>query len=244
MGELAGKTALVTGAGKRLGRAVALALSDNGANVVAHYRTSATEAEQLCAQVTARGVRAWALPADLADPQAAEELLGRARAVAGDIHLLINNASVFEPARLAEMTFAQMTQNAAVNAWAPFALSRAFAAQGLGGHIVNLLDAGVSRHMPGHAPYILSKHVLLELTRMCALEYAPRVAVNAVAPGFVLRPDDSDPDTWSRLAGRVPMRRQGDPRDVVEATLFLLRSEFITGQVIYVDGGAHLQTGR
>lgn len=241
--ELSGKTALVTGAAKRLGRACALALAEAGVNVVAHYNRSAAEADALCAELQARGVNAWALAGDLAQPDEAEALFARAVALAGPVQVLINNASIFDPNRLADISFEQVTQNAAVNAWAPFVLCRAFAAQGLPGRIVNFLDTRVDGYDWPHVAYILSKHLLAVLTRMTALEYAPGITVNAVAPGLVLPPPGEDDSYLDRLTGSVPLQRHGTAADIARTVMFLLRSDFITGEVIHVDGGVHLRRG-
>ncbi|NPV45819.1 MAG: SDR family oxidoreductase [Armatimonadetes bacterium] len=240
---LRGKTALVTGAAKRLGRACALSLAEAGANVVVHYNRSAAEAEALCADLTRYGVRAWPLPGDLARPEEAEGLLPRARALAGPVQVLVNNASIFDPSRLEDVSFDQVTENAAVNAWAPFALSRAFAAQGLPGRIVNFLDTRVDGYDWPHVAYILSKHLLAALTRMTALEYAPDITVNAVAPGLVLPPPGEDDSYLDRLTGSVPLQRHGTEADIARTVMFLLQSDFITGEVIHVDGGVHLRRG-
>lgn len=240
---LKGKTALVTGAAKRLGRACALSLAQAGANVVVHYHRSAAAADALCADLKRHGVDAWPLPGDLAQPAEAEGLLPRAIALAGPVHILVNNASIFDPSRLDDVSFEQLTQNAAVNAWAPFVLSRAFAAQGLPGRIVNFLDTRVDGYDWPHVAYILSKHLLAVLTRMTALAYAPDITVNAVAPGLVLPPPGEDDRYLDRLAGSVPLQRHGTEADIARTVMFLLSSDFITGEVIHVDGGVHLRRG-
>jgi hypothetical protein len=241
--DLRGKTALITGAAKRLGRATALALAGEGMNLVIHYGTSAAAAEALCAEVADQGAVAWSLPADLGDPAAAETLLGEAVALAGPVQVLVNNAASFDPSRLADVTFDQVTESALVNAWAPFVLSRAFAAQGLPGRIINLLDTALEGHIRAHVAYVLSKHLLAVLTRMTALEYAPDITVNAIAPGLILPPPGQDESAFDRLVERVPLKRHGEPEDIVGAVLFLVKSDFVTGQVIHVDGGMHLRRG-
>jgi len=238
---LAGKTALVTGAAKRLGMHCALALADRGANVVVHYGASASEAEVLCADLADRGVKAWSLQADLQDAAEAEALFDQALRLAGPVHILVNNASIFEPGGLSEVSLEEVSRNTVVNAWAPFVLARAFARQGLEGRIVNLLDTRVAGYDFSHVGYILSKHVLAVLTRMTALEYAPLVTVNAVAPGLILPPPGRDATYLEALAGTVPLQRHGGAEDIVRAMLFLIESPFITGQTVFVDGGAHLK---
>jgi pteridine reductase len=234
------KTALVTGAARRIGRALALGLADAGVNVVVHYLRSAGEGEKLCAELQARGVKAWPLTADLADGNAIPSLVARAREVAGPVDVLINNASIFETDTIEGVSYEALERHLRINAWAPLVLSREFARHADGGHIINLLDTKLGSGDPSHVSYLLSKHLLAALTRMLALEFAPRIAVNAVAPGLILPPPDQDMDYLERLSRSVPLQRFGSPEDVVQAALFLLRSEFVTGQVIHVDGGAHL----
>ncbi len=238
---LTGQTALITGAAKRLGRATALALAEDGVNVVVHHNTSPADAEALCEELRELGVDAWTLRADLASREESETLIDRARQAAGPLDILINNAAIFPPGTLTDITFDDVVANLQVNAWAPFALSRAFAEQAQRGKIVNLLDSKLTRYDWAHAAYILSKHMLAVLTRMTALEFAPDITVNAVAPGLILPPQGEDESYLERVAPALPLKRHGAPRDVAEAALFLLKSDFITGQVIYVDGGAHLR---
>lgn len=239
--ELQGRTALITGGARRLGRRTALALAEQSASVVIHYRTSDVAAEEVADEVRRQGGRAWLVQADLASEEEAGSLVERSIALAGPVHLLVNNVSLFDPSTLDTVTLDEVQSNMAVNAWAPFALIRAVAAQGIETAAVNLLDTRIRDYDWNHAAYILSKHVLSVLTRMCALKYAPGMTVNAVAPGLVLPPPGEDDAYLERVCGRLPLRRHGSADDVAAATLFLLSSRFITGQTIYVDGGAHLR---
>ncbi len=238
--SLTGKTALVTGAGKRLGRAIAWALADEGANVVAHYNTSAEEATALCREVEARGVRCWPIKADFAAGEY-DSLIARALELTGRLDLLVNNASVFGPNTLADVTFPEVVRDIEINAWAPLVLARAFAQTVAQGKIVNLLDTRIVGDDAEHVSYILGKQALAALTRMMAVEFAPAVAVNAVAPGLILPPAGRDETYLAALADTVPLQRHGDPDDIAQAAVFLLKSTFITGQVIFVDGGRHLR---
>ena len=238
---LRGRTALVTGAARRLGRATVLALAGQGCNVVVHYGRSKQEAEALCEEIRPTGVSAWAVPCDLADPNEVELVFQRVVSQAGAIDILVNNASIFNEETLRQTTGQSMWENMQIHAVAPLILSRAMARQGRPGHIVNMLDTRVTVYDRQHASYHISKRVLLTLTRMLAVELAPDIAVNAVAPGLILPPEGQDESYLQNLSSTNPLRRHGDPSDVVEAILFLLRSRFITGQVIYVDGGYHIR---
>lgn len=239
--SLAGKTALVTGAAKRLGRAIAGALAQQGARVVVHFNTSERDAVALCDELSQMGVSAWPIQADLSKSAQAEGLFQQAVAQAGAIDILVNNASIYDKDTLWEATEASLERNLRIHAVVPLILARALAKQDRPGHIVNLLDTRVTTYDRQHASYHLSKRMLLTLTRMLALELAPQVAVNAVAPGLILPPAGEDESYLEKLAHCNPQNRYGDPQDVADAVLFLLRSRFITGQVIYVDGGYHMK---
>jgi pteridine reductase len=241
--SLVGRTALVTGGGQRLGRAIALALAAEGVNLVVHYRSSAAEADELCRALEQQGVRAWPLAADFAASSAPESLIDRALAAAGRLDLLVNSASIFPPGTLRELSLVDLTAVLQINSWTPFVLSRQFVNRVGRGKIVNLLDTRVRGYDWEHAAYILSKHLLAVLTRMTAVQYAPHVTVNAVAPGLILPPPGEDHEYLDRLAHTVPLQQHGDASDITEAVVFLARSTYITGQVIYVDGGRHLKEG-
>ena len=241
--SLEGQTALVTGAALRIGRAIALALAEQGASVVIHYRRSVAPAEELRKSLESRGHRASCVRADFADPDEADSLIERARAEAGPIHILVNSASEFQPEALEAMTHASLVHSLTVNAWAPFALTRAFARQATRGKVVNVIDAQVTGSDLTHASYILSKHLLATLTTMTALQHAPGITVNAVAPGLILPPQGKDESYLDGLSRSLPLKRHGSPADIARAVLFLLGSDFVTGQIVYVDGGRHLIGG-
>lgn len=238
---LQGRTALITGASKRIGRETALALAEQGANIVIHFNRSDTEARRLAQELEKKGVRAWTVQTDFRCPDEYRSLIARARSMAGELDILINNASIFPAETLAELAWSRFSADMEVNAWAPLTLSRDFAQRVDGDSIINLHDTHLEGFDFGHAGYILSKHVLAELTRMMALAFAPRVTVNAVAPGLILPPLGADESYLESHSHALPLQRHGRPLDIAEAIVFLLRSDFITGQVLYVDGGRHLQ---
>ena len=238
----AGKTALVTGAGGRIGRAVAVALATAGADLVVHYNTSRCGAQETGDRVRSRGAEAWTVEADLQDSKATESLVERAAKTAGrPVDFLVNNASIFPEGKLADLTPADLDLNVQVNALAPLLLSRSFARQGREGVIINLLDARITDYDRNHLAYHLSKRMLYSLTRLTAIEFAPRIRVNAVAPGLILPPAGKDEEYLRRLAPSTLLNTTGCLDDVTEAVLFLIRSGFVTGQALYVDGGRHLK---
>ena len=238
---LAGQTALVTGAGRRLGRAITLALARAGANVVLHYRSSAGEAEATAAEASLLGARTWLLEADLSNPAAAAELVDRAAAETGGLDILVNNASMFSECAFADSTAEAVLENVNVNAMAPMYAARAFAGQQRPGAIVNMIDAMADDYDRRHVPYHLAKRMLLTLTSIMAVEFAPLVRVNAVAPGLILPPEGKDTGYLESLKHTNPLNRYGSEGGVADAVLYLLRAGFVTGQTLYVDGGRHLR---
>jgi len=238
--SLVGRTALVTGGARRLGRATARALASEGANVIVHYGRSEAEAEELAAELREGGREAWTLQADLERPEEVETLIPRALEQAGGLQILVNNASIFPPGSLAEANLGSLMRNVQVNAWAPFQLGRSFAEHARRGTIVNFLDTRVAGYDWKHVEYILSKKMLATLTEMTAVQFAPDITVNAVAPGLILPPPGKDESYLEALKDTVPLKRHGDAEDIADAVLFLVKSDYVTGQVIYVDGGRHL----
>lgn len=241
--DLSGQTALITGAAKRVGRVIAASLADWGVNIVVHYNTSRAEAESLTTELKKRGVGAWALQASLEDPAQIETMWRRAldSAPGGQLSLLVNNASIFPEDTLDTLSLQSLEKNLGINALAPLRLIRLFADQEQPGCVVNLLDSRLGGYMRKHVSYALSKRMLFDLTRMLALELAPRVRVNAVAPGMILPPEGESGQELERLAARAPLGRWGEPEDVANAVIFLLQNDYLTGQVIFVDGGAFIK---
>ena len=240
--RLKGRIALVTGASKRIGRALAIALAEEGVDVVAHDRTG-LEAETLkvCDEVKACGARSWRITADLERPEEYETLVRRAMNEAGSLHILVNNASIFLPGPLSDMAFSDVVRHMQVNAWTPFVLSREFARLAGGGSIVNILDTRIDGSDRAHRAYILSKQMLASLTKMCAEEFAPAIRVNGVAPGLILPPAGKDEHYLDDQAATVPLKRHGGARDVIDAVLYLISTDYVTGEIIHVDGGRHLR---
>jgi len=246
--RLSGQTALVTGAGVRLGRATALALAAEGVNIIAHYNSSGAGAAETAERAHAAGVEAWTVRADLDDEKAVHTLFERAVTAAGACHILINNASIFPESRLVDFSQDDLDANVRINAMAPLVVARHFAAQfessgalpGGEGAVVNFLDTRITEYDRNHVAYHLSKRMLHSLTRMMAIEFAPAVRVNAVAPGLILPPPDKDGAYLDKLARSIPLKRRGGPEDVTDAVLYLVRSPFVTGQVLFVDGGQNL----
>ncbi len=237
--ELRGRKALVTGGAKRIGRQIALSLAGEGASVYIHYREAESEARELKAEVESKGVSAWLIQADFANG-GYEGLIERAASIAGGLDILVNNASIFPKSTLKDMTFDGLVSNIKVNAWAPFVLMRDMATIMKKGRVVNFLDSRLSGYDWAHAEYILSKHLFAAMTRMAAAEYAPDVVVNGVAPGLILPPPGKPMEYIERMKKTVPLKKHGSAHDISSAVVYLLKSEFLAGEVINVDGGRHL----
>jgi pteridine reductase len=238
--DLSGKAALVTGAARRIGRAIALALARAGADVAVHYNRSAAEAEGTVEEIRRLGVRALAVRADLRRLDEIEAMFAAVAEAFGRLDVLVNNASVFYPTPLGELTEAEWEESLGVNAKAP-----AFCIQAAGrlmraggGAIVNVTDIAAARPWRTFVAYCASKAALAAVTVSAAKALAPAgIRVNAVAPGVIEPPAGTSPESVSRLVRDVPLGRRGSPDDVAAAVLFLLRSDYVTGQTVTVDGG-------
>jgi pteridine reductase len=235
--RLVGQLVLVTGGAVRVGRAICEELAHAGAQLAIHYHQSAAAAESLAATL---GQGAFALPCDLRDAAATTALFAavQARSPSGRIDALVNSAASFSRTPFASLTEQQWQSELALNLTAPQRCSRL--AVEAGAHaIVNLVDIAAWQPWPEFSAYCVSKAGLLQLTRVLARELAPRVRVNAVAPGTVLLPDSADPQgsDASRLLARIPLGRIGDPSDVARAVRFLLTEPYLTGVCLPVDGG-------
>lgn len=224
-----------------MGRACALAAAGAGADVVVHYRESRAEAEETAREIRGFGRKAWAMPYDLSDPEGSEPWFREIVEMVGTVQVLINSASIFPQDRWSDVSREDIIANLDVNALAPLSLIRAFASQGVDGAVVNLLDTRVVDRDSEHAGYHLSKRALLTITKDMASELAPGIRVNAVAPGVILPPPGKDETYLETLRGSNPLGAIGTPGQVAGAVLFLLGNDFVTGQVIYVDGGRHLK---
>ena len=242
--ELAGRVALVTGAGRRLGRALAIALGRAGARVMVHYSASAPGAAETVRAIRAAGGEADSVRADLSVASAAAPLIEQTIARFGGLDVLVNSAAVMERTPLGSVTAAQWDDMFALNLRAPFLLSQA-AAPALTerrGVIVNMADLAAFETWPAYIPHSITKAGIVQMTRGLARVLGPAVRVNAIAPGAVLLPDDWDDTSGEHLAETTPLRRLGSPDDVVGAMLFLIGADYVTGETIIVDGGRHVRT--
>jgi len=239
--------ALVTGAGKRIGAALARSLAAAGWAVAVHHRATDGAAEALCGEIVAAGGQAVPLQAELADEAAVTPLVARATAAVGPLGLLVNNASVFEFDDVATCDRASWDAHLDTNLRAPFVLTQRFAAAlpaDARGLVVNILDTRVWNLAPGYLSYTLSKAGLWTLTQTLAQALAPRIRVNAIGPGPTLPSrGQSDADFTARVAG-LPLRQGASPVEIAAALRFLIAARSMTGQMIGLDGGDHLNPSR
>ena len=242
--KLAGRVALVTGAGRRLGRAIALDLGAAGARVAVHYNASAEGAVETAAAIVAAGGEARTIAGDLSLPGAAEALAAGVASMLGGLDCLVNSAAIMQRTPLGHVTVEEWDAMFAINLRAPFFLAQAAAPhlERAGGAIVNIADLAAFETWPAYIPHGITKAGVVQMTRGLARVLAPRVRVNAVAPGAVLLPDDWTGDDASRLAATTPLGRIGTPGDVVSAVRYLLEADFVTGETIIVDGGRHVRS--
>jgi NAD(P)-dependent dehydrogenase (short-subunit alcohol dehydrogenase family) len=233
-------TALVTGGAKRLGRAIVLALAERGWDIALHYGRSEGAARRTAAEVESRGRACRLFQADLARFDQVTALVPAVARQCPDLGVLVNSASIFEPGGLLETTPDLYDRHFDINFRAPFFLSRDFARHAKAGVIVNLLDQRITRHEGGHLVYTLTKKALAALTEMAARELAPRIRVSGVCPGPILPPTGKDEAYLERMVSRVPLGRAGTPEEVARAVVFLVENEYVTGQLLFVDGGEHI----
>jgi pteridine reductase len=245
--DLRGKTAIVTGSAVRLGKAIALGLSEAGARLVIHYGSSAEAAHEVVSQIQQLGRSAVAIQADLSHTAQALHLLDRTLSAYGQVDVLVNSASIFEPGSWDSTTETSWDRHFAINLKSPFFLAQAFARQlksGQRAHIVNIADWRALHPGTDHVAYTLTKASLVTMTEILAQALAPNIQVNAVAPGMILPPPGKGPEFFEQHAAEIPAQRPGSPTEIVKALLYLLDTDFVTGELIYVTGGEHLLAGR
>src|SRR5271157_734097 len=240
---LSGRTILVTGAAKRLGRSIALAAAENGANVAITFRESAREARAVVAELAEHGVEALAVGCDVADEESVREMVKEVANELGGIDVLVNNAANYETVEFEKITVTQWDAMFASNTRGPFLVSREALPylKKRRGHIINMGSLGGLRPWATHAHYCSSKAAVHMLTKVMAEALAPEIAVNAVAPGMIDLGEKAAAAFMRKMAKQTPMRRNGTAADVAAAVMFFATApQFITGQILAVDGGLGL----
>ncbi|KOH44379.1 SDR family NAD(P)-dependent oxidoreductase [Sunxiuqinia dokdonensis] len=236
------KTALITGASKRIGQAIARHLAAQGWNVAIHYNSSATEAQKLQKELKQQFPQSEfdIFQANLMDMADVQRLIPAVVRRFESLDLLVNNASVFEPSSLKETSLELLQRQMIVNFQAPFLLCRDLANACKKGLIINLVDTRITNNRSNFAAYSMSKKALWELTKMAALEFAPNIRVNAIAPGVSLPPEDKDEKYLWKLAQDIPMQKPGGLEPILRSLDFILANDHLTGQLLFADGGENL----
>lgn len=237
--NLRDKTILITGAARRIGRILALACANAGANVVIHHAHSDSDAETLYSEIKGLGRQAWIFKSDLSDSSQTQNLIPLINR-STPIHYLINSAAIFESYSFASTSLEAWNKHITLNLTAPFLLSQIFSQQAKdGARIINILDWRALRPGADHFPYTVSKSALAGMTKSMAASLAPQITVNGLALGAILPP--SDGNTNPGILEHVPMKRWANKNELEQALLFLLTCpEYITGEIIHLDGGRHL----
>ncbi len=238
------QTALITGASKRIGKAIAEHLAKAGWNIIIHYNASKEDAKMLLADLRKRfpAQRFLAVQKDLSKINDVVALIPEVVAGTGEFGLLINNASVFDKSHLKDTSCELYDNQMDVNFKAPFFLTRDFANYCKRGNIINFVDTRVTSNKSNFAAYSLAKKALWELTKMAALEFAPDIRINAIAPGVTLEPEDEDENYLLKLAKSIPMKRPGGIAPVLKSIDYILDNDHLTGQLLFADGGENLGT--
>ncbi len=239
--ELKGKTAFVTGGAKRIGRSISLRLARGGANVVVNYHTSAQEARSLLTEISRLGVKGIALRGDVSVSKDVNGMVAAAVKEFGSIDILVNNAASFPKTPFDKLTEADWDTTLATNLKGPFLCSKAVGdlmLKGKGGKIINIADWAGIRPYVDYMPYCVSKAGVIALTKALAITLAPKVQVNAIAPGPIMLPEDLTDAERKEVFAKTPLKRTGSPEDIANAVAFLVEgSDFMTGAIIPVDGG-------
>ncbi|NJN80355.1 MAG: SDR family oxidoreductase [Anaerolineales bacterium] len=239
MTDLKGKTVLITGAARRVGKMFALACARAGADVIIHHGHSPEEAESTKDEIASLGRSAWVLTCDLSQPDAVSQVISQANEMS-PLYALVNSASIFENLSFQETSLQDWEKHFSINLTAPFLLSQAFAKQTSHGRIVNILDWRALRPAADHFPYTITKSALAAMTKSLAVALAPNIIVNGLALGAILPPADNA-SAKDKVIEAVPARRWAEAKEVEEALVFLLTCPtYITGEIIHLDGGRHL----
>lgn len=234
-------TALITGAAKRIGREIAISLAREGYNIALHYRNSFEEADKTLQEIKDIGVDCKIYQADLTVKEELLSLISTVFADYKDLNVLVNCASLFQRSPMQETSYDLFSEMQNINFKAPFFLSRDFSNICRRGNIINILDTNISTSQYVYSAYLLGKKALAEFTRMAAKELAPFFRVNGICPGLILPSEKENEEYIKSLSRKIPLGNIGKPEHISHTVDFLLNNNFITGQIIFVDGGENLK---
>ena len=235
------KTVLITGAAKRMGREVALYLAKQGYNIVFTYNNSLKEANQLQKKVVSLGGKCECFQCDFVKEESCSNLLRDIKKRVGKVELLVNNASQFNRSTLKDISFKELQETFSINLFSVMILTRDFQRVFKKGHIINILDSKISKNDKNYLAYTLSKKSLADFTKVAALDLAPTIRVNGIAPGYILKPKTKDIGNTSKIISNIPLKRKGNIESILASIDFLELNEYVTGEILYVDGGSKLK---
>jgi len=236
-----GKSVLVTGAARRIGRAISLAFAQAGADIVAHYNHSAKEAEELAREIRSMGRNCLLSSHDMSDSESTQLWFTSLLKQSGKLDILVNSASEYSDGGYDSLKAGALERSMAIHVLSPIIMIQTMHRQGHQGAVVNMLDTRITDRDDAHAAYHMAKRNLFTLTRDLAVTMAPLLRINAVAPGIILPPPGKDEAWIERMKFTNPMKKSGSVADVVDAVIYLAAARFVTGVIIYVDGGRHIK---
>ena len=234
------KAALVTGGGKRLGKAISIRLAERGYDIAIHYNHSDKDAEDTAELIRSKGRKAQAFQANLSEMNQVRNLVPSVVEVFPECCILVNSASIFEDIAFSDVTEEIFDRDFNTNFKAPFFLSQDFSKQNSSELIINMLDMRINKVETNHFPYNLTKKALRDFTMMAAKELGPKIRVNGICPGPILPPPDKGIEYLEKIAENTPLQKPGNPDYIVSAVEYILDNPFVTGQCLFVDGGQHL----
>ena len=235
------KSALITGGAKRIGKAIAVHLAENGFDIALHYNTSKAEAEETAKEIKSKGQNCILFQGDLSDTKNVLPLINNVKQSFPSLSLLVNSAAIFKKRTFIESDIGFFDLNLNLNLKAPFFLSQNFATSFKKGHIINLLDTNITRDRTKYFVYNLTKKMLSEFTKMAAAELAPNIRVNAIALGRILPPENEEKELLEHSLANIPLQKWGSIENIFQSIDFLLGNDYLTGQCIFVDGGNNLR---
>ena len=232
-------TAIVTGGAHRLGKGIALCLAEIGYNIVLHYGSSASEARETQKLIEEKGVKCQTISLNLAQANTGPKLFDQIDPLF-DIEILVNSASIFQPSDFDDESEESLIRHFNINFRSPYSLSKTFFHRYDRGHIINILDTKISQNKTDHLDYLISKKALKDFTKLSATSCGPDFRVNGIAPGLILPPEGKDQSYLDDKAKQIPLQTSGDINQIQNAVRYLVENPFLTGQILYIDGGEHL----